>query len=92
MLAENLTPFFSEFAVDGVLAGSAVRVIFDSPTDGVFSGAGMAVHMPQVTLPTASVPAAVHGALLVIPQGSFTVRDRSDDGTGITTLMLQGAS
>lgn len=89
---EDLTPLFADFGDDGTLAGEPVRVIFDSPTEQQLGGVGVASAQPQVQIATASVPASVHGAALVIPQGSFTVRERHDDGTGLSVLVLSQAA
>lgn len=85
---EDMTPLFADFGVDGTLSGSPVRVIFDRPTGDPL---GMTTPMPQVTLPTAAVTDSVVGQTLAIPAGTFVVRERADDGTGITTLMLTEA-
>jgi hypothetical protein len=42
----------------------------------------------SVRIKSASVPGAIFGATLVIPQGTFKVREARPDGTGITTLSL----
>jgi hypothetical protein len=85
---EDLTAPFADFGVDGTLNGVAVRVIFDRPTANPLD---MTTPMPQATLPTAAVTDAVVGQTLVLPAGTFTVRERADDGTGISTLMLTEA-
>lgn len=89
--AEDLTPLFADFGDAGTLAGDPVRVIFDNPTEQQLGGVGIASAQPQVQIATASVPASVYGAALIIPQGSFTVRERFDDGTGLTVLALSKA-
>ena len=89
---EDLTPLFADFGDDGTLAGSPVRVIFDEPGRVQLGGVGMAVRDPQVQIATASVPASPEGAALVIPQGSFTVRQHIPDGTGLSLLMLSKAA
>lgn len=86
---EDLTPFFADFGVDGTLAGSPVRVIFDEPGRPQLGGVGMAARDPQVQIATASVPASYLNAALVIPQGSFKVLEHLPDGTGLSTLMLK---
>jgi hypothetical protein len=83
--AEDLSVFVAEFGDAGTLAGQPVRGIFDQPAGAQL---GMAVTEPQFQLPSASVPASVFGAALVIPQGSFTVREALPDGTGMTLLLL----
>lgn len=88
---EDLTPFFADFGDDGTLDGQAVRVIFDAPVVGQLGGVGMLAGVTQVTVPTASVPASPEGRTLVIPQGTFTVREHLPDGTGMTVLTLTKA-
>lgn len=86
---EDFSIFLADFGVDGTLAGAAVRVIFDSPA-GTDLG-GVTTTQPQAQIASVSVPAAVFGADLVIPQGSFTVREALPDGTGMTLLLLSEA-
>lgn len=88
MVVENFSAYLRAWGVDGTLAGAPVRAIFDDP--GATLG-GMAVREPQVQLPTASVPANVYDAALVIPQGSFKVREHIPDGTGWSVLLLTKA-
>jgi len=83
---ENLAVFVSDFGDAGTLAGVPVRGIFDAPA-GVDLG-GITASEPQFQLPSAQVPASSRGQLLVIPQGSFTVRETLPDGTGMTLLLL----
>jgi hypothetical protein len=85
---EDFTPFFADFGDDGTLAGQPVRVVFDAPSERELQGVGMAAALPQVQLASASVPSNVQGAALVIPQGSYTVREQIDDGTGLSLLLL----
>ena len=92
MFVEDLDAFFADFGVAGTLAGQPVRVIYDSPF--IFEplgGNGIGATSPQATIKSSSVPASVFGAALVIPQGSFTVREAQPDGTGITRLQLTAA-
>ena len=88
---ENLVPLFADFGDDGTLDGAAVRVIYDAAVQPQLAGVGMLSAQPQVQIATASVPAAAEGKVLDIPQGSFVVRERIDDGTGLTTLTLTAA-
>ncbi len=91
--AENLGVFFADFGDDGTLAGQPVRGIYDAPfTVAALGGAGMLATEPTYRLASASVPANVFNAALVIPQGSFTVREAHPDGTGLTTLVLSKAT
>lgn len=86
--AETLAPMFADFGVDGTLAGAPVRVIFDAAGAGNLQGVGMIAADPQVTVPTACVPASPHGAALIVPQGRYVVREHLPDGTGMSVLTL----
>lgn len=87
---EDLTPFFADFGVDGTLNGQPVRGIYDAPgVTANLGSAGASVTEPQLLLPTASVPASYYGATLVIPAGTFTVREHIPDGTGLSLLLFQ---
>ena len=85
--AEDLSPYFADFGDAGTLAGQPVRVIFDAPGSAAFGG-DISATEPQVQIASASVPAAVVGAGLVIPQGVFIVRESVPDGSGMTLLLL----
>lgn len=87
--SEDLALFTADFGVNGTLAGSAVRGIFDGPavTQALGDGGATAAE-PQYQLPTASVPANSYDAVLVIPQGTFRVREHLPDGTGMSLLIL----
>lgn len=90
--SEDLSTFVADFGDVGTLDGASVQGIFDAPA--VTPGLGditAAAAEPQFQLPTASVPAAVFGKALVIPQGSFTVREHIPDGTGMSLLLLTKA-
>lgn len=90
--AESLDWFFADFGEDGTLDGQAVRVIFDAAATVGLGSPGIAASDPQVTLPTASVPAAVHGKLLDLPtRGTFRVREHQPDFTGLSVLTLTRA-
>lgn len=88
-LVEDFAAYGQAFGDEGTLAGAAVRVVFDGP--GV-NADGVSATDPQVQLPTASVPADYYGATLVIPQGSFTVREHLPDGSGWSLLLLTKAA
>lgn len=87
----DLTPFFSgdEFAVDAVLAGTAVRGIFDGAYVSAGAGLGMASSAPAFTLPTASVPGSAVGSALVIGAAAYFVAEHQPDGTGVSVLHLE---
>lgn len=86
---EDFSPFFADFGVDGTLAGEPVQVIFDEP--GELQGE-MRVRTPQAQIRSSQVPASYLGASLVIPAGSFKVRDVEPDGTGLSLLLLTRVS
>ena len=88
-LAEDLTPFFADFGDDGTLAGQPVRVIFDEPAELQLE---QRLRVPQAQIRTSQVPSAYQGASLVIPQGTFQVRDVEADGTGLSLLLLTRVS
>lgn len=89
---EDLSTYLADFGDAGTLDGAAVRGIYDAPavTQGLGEIAATAAE-PQLQLPTAQVPAAVFGKVLVIPQGAFTVREHIPDGTGMSLLLLTKA-
>jgi hypothetical protein len=86
--AETLSVFLADFGDAGTLAGQPVRGIFDAPG---LSQLGIQAAEPQFQLPSASVPSSVFDTTLVIPQGSFKVREAVPDGTGMTLLLLTKA-
>jgi hypothetical protein len=86
--AEDLSVFVAEFGDAGTLSGQPVRGIFDSPA---LNRGDVTVAEPQFELPSAQVPAAAMGLALVLPQGSFVVREALPDGTGMTLLLLTAA-
>lgn len=87
----DLTPFFADdvFAIAAVLAGTAVRGIFDGAYVSAGAGLGMACSVPAFTLPTASVPAEVVGSTLAIDAVSYFVAEHQPDGTGVSILLLE---
>lgn len=89
---EDLPAYLADFGDGGTLAGAAVRVIFDAPSATELGSVAMATQVPQAQIVSASVPGAVYGASLVIPQGSFTVLEHIPDGTGMSLLVLQRAA
>lgn len=90
-IVEDLAPFFADFGEEGTLAGQAVRVIFDAPTESQLMGGALAA-VPQVRIATQSVPAGVEGAALDLERGAYTVREHIADGLGVSTLLLRGAA
>jgi hypothetical protein len=86
---EDLTPFFAQFGDAGTLSGVSVRGIFDAAGTAQL---GITSAEPQFQLPSASVPAAIFDATLIIPAGTFKVREAIPDGTGLTLLVLTKVS
>lgn len=78
-------------------AGGDVQVgIFDNDYLRADIGAiGMAASGPAITVPTASLPAAVVGAPVVVEyQGAttaYTAAEHHPDGTGLSVLLLERA-
>ena len=78
------------FGTAGTLAGVAVTGILDDPEiehDNLGYG-GIDSFNPKYWLPTASVPAAWLNATLVLPSGTFSVREHRPDGNGFSVLIL----
>lgn len=90
MFADDTALFFADFGVEATLDGAAVRVIFDAQADELLGG-GIVAQQPQAHIATASVPADPEGLLLVLPQGTFSVRTHLPDGTGLSVLHLTRA-
>ena len=87
--AEDLSVFVADFGDDGTLDGTPVRGNYSAPGVGASLGqAEAAATEPQLELPTASLPTAPVGRTLVIPQGTFVVREHIPDGTGMSVLLL----
>ena len=73
--------------------GSAATVngIFDNDFVEVDAGGGVgiALQQPRFLCRTADVSSAAEGDALVVSAVNYTVRIVQDDGTGITTLVLE---
>lgn len=85
---EDLAPFFADFGEAGTLNGSAVRVVFDVPTESATAAPGMYAATPQAQIATASVPANPEGLALTLDRGAYIVREHLPDGTGLSLLLL----
>jgi hypothetical protein len=86
---EDLAPFFStdDFAVAATLNGVAVTGIFDA---SYYEPLGeVQGRQPMFMLPTASASSTAHGQSLVIGATTYKVRGVEQDGTGVTTLILE---
>jgi hypothetical protein len=105
VITEDLTAFFADFGENAVLAGTAVRVIFDAPFAALpADGAGMAENQPSVLARSVDVPSsastATADALLVMSEAAalrpgfptyYHVTEVQPDGTGLTRLVLREA-
>lgn len=91
MFAEDISGFFSpsEFADNGLLAGRSVCGNFMDLAGNADIGQMMVQHDgPRYLLPADQVSNADHGAALVLPQGTFSVR-RIDARGALTMLLLE---
>lgn len=86
----------SDFADAGTYTpsgGSAATVngIFDKDFNLADFGAsvGIATNNPRFVCATSDVSSAASGDQLVVRSVTYTVRSVEDDGTGITTLVLE---
>ncbi len=84
--AESMAPFFADLGTDAVVAGSAVRGVFDNGYE-VFNGIA-AGSAPTLFLSSLEASAAV-GDPVTIGSQSFRVTAVEPDGTGITRLRLE---
>ena len=85
---EDLSVFFDtdEFADSVTYNGVAIAGIFDN---AYFEGQGIQSAQPVFTCPTASVPDAKHGDVLIRAGITYKVVGVEPDGTGITLLRLE---
>jgi len=100
MFAEDLTPFFDadnvgvSIATVGGVAGVGVH-FGNNYALGNVGALGMASSQPNITLPSAAVPADPVGSAVVITAGhgvgNYTVAACEPDGSGITVLVLEVA-
>ena len=86
---------FAEAATYTPLAGSArsVQGIFDAPqaSRNATDMMDITIPAPQFVCRTADVPSAADGDSLVIRSVTYYVRVVLDDGTGVSTLILERA-
>ncbi len=70
---------------------STVSGIFDNDFIEVDAGGGVpfAMQQPRFLTPTAGVTTAVEDDTLVISAVTYKIKVRQDDGTGMTTLILE---
>lgn len=86
---------FAETATYMPLAGGArsVQGIFDAPqaSRNATDMMDITIPAPQFVCRTADVPSAADGDSLVIRSVTYYVRVVLDDGTGVSTLILERA-
>lgn len=86
---------FAEAATYTPLAGGArsVQGIFDAPqaSRNATDMMDITIPAPQFVCRTADVPSAADGDSLVIRSVTYYVRVVLDDGTGVSTLILERA-
>jgi len=89
-MIEDLSVYLQDDGVNGTLAGQPVRVLLSNPhRTASMGGPGASTSEPTAWLPTANVPVGWLGAALVLPAGTFKVRDHQPDGTGGSLLVLE---
>lgn len=91
--ATELAIFFEtdDFAVAATYNGGTVNGIFDKEYLELDSGGtvAFAVNQPRFQCATADVANAAEGDAITISGTSYIVRVVQDDGTGVTTLVLE---
>jgi hypothetical protein len=90
-IAEDLSPFFAEFADEATLDGQSVRGIFDAAYHLREAGEDVGVTVPAFTLPSTEVPANPVGLALVVRSTAYAIVEPMPDGTGITVLRMREA-
>lgn len=81
----------NDFGVTATIGGSSVTGIFDNDFVEVDAGGGVpfAVQQARFLARTADVSAVAEGTTATISGTSYKVAVRQDDGTGMTTLVLE---
>lgn len=91
-LTEDHSAFFSvsEFASDAVLAGVAVKGIFDRPFAlGIGGLGGFSTTQPVFLMPSQLVPPNPVGQTLTVDGVFYRIEAVEPDGTGLANLILQ---
>ncbi len=72
-------------------SSSSILGIFDNDymSADIGTNIGVGTSNPSFICRTADVASAANGDALVVNSVTYTVRNVEDDGTGITTLMLE---
>jgi hypothetical protein len=91
----DIDAFFSDFAEDvtyaesGIAATTIIDGIFDSPGSVITIGRQyMVVEKPQVRVKSTDVPRISGDDTFVIRSTTYKVVNSTNDGTGITTVIL----
>jgi hypothetical protein len=88
-LADNISVFFTDFAVEASYNGASILVLFDAAFKLVnaFTG-GIESSSPQAVCKDTDIVGMQHGDQLVIRDVVYYVTGIEPDGTGITVLTL----
>ena len=80
-----------DFGVSATFGAATVNGIFDNEFVEVDAGGGVgfALQQPRFVCRTADVSAAAEGDTITINATGYTIRIVQDDGTGMTTLVLE---
>ena len=80
-----------DFGVAATYSGGTINGIFDNDFVEVDAGGGVgfALQQPRFGCRTADVSTAAEGDTITINAVDYTMRIVQDDGTGMTTLVLE---
>jgi len=80
-----------DFGVAATYNGGTINGIFDNDFVEVDAGGGVgfALQQPRFVCCTADVSTAAEGDTITINAAAYTMRIVQDDGTGMTTLVLE---
>lgn len=92
--AEDLAPFFGDFAQTVTIAGRQAQAIVDMPFAlGDVGEIGMATTAPRLTVRTAEIDAGtVVGSQALVGDERYVVAEHRPDGTGVSALLLGRAT
>ena len=88
--AEDLAPFFTDFAVPCAVNGVQVRAIFERPYADPFGGQVDATS-PTLLAPSADLAGVERDSLITVDGQAYRVTTAQPDGTGLTLLTLGSA-
>jgi hypothetical protein len=87
--AEDLAPFFADFAVPVVWGAYSVDGILDMPTRDIFEGEVLA-HGPALTYATSDLPGLTAGQSITVNGAAYTTRaPRALDDGALSVVELQ---